>query len=245
MKSTTITNGGMSITTISAIVAQLLTLMLTLYLLFYSEEHLHWLLHSTRPGYWQENNGGGGLPSIAFRTTIAWMVIIRVFSQCFFFLALAPYQCPIPVGISIAIFNLVCDWLNVIFADYGAGKFVDFPHDHVDMLAAALFVFGILFERIPEIQRVTWKAEPANSGKSHQRGVFGYIVHANYTGYTLWRFGMSLASRSIVTQIVTCMNVVVFVWGEIPQQHKRNLEKYGPSFDVYWKNTWKFLPGIY
>jgi protein-S-isoprenylcysteine O-methyltransferase Ste14 len=228
--------------TITGILTQLLTLAITWFLLYSQQgnEFLQWI----RPQYYYVDDNNT-VPTIEFKNMIMIMVTMRVVSQCVFFVFIATYQVPIGIAIGIGIFNLVCDCLTIIFADHGAGKFDQIPHDMLDVIAITTFIVGTIFERIPEIQRIRWKSNPANKGKSHQQGLYGWIVHANYFGYVLWRFGMALFGRSPWLQLITVNNLYTFIFGEIPAQHQRNIEKYGPSFDRYWKKTWKLIPGIY
>jgi protein-S-isoprenylcysteine O-methyltransferase Ste14 len=58
----------------------------------------------------------------------------------------------------------------------------------------SLFGVGILAELISELQRKSFKDNPANKGKLYTGGLFSLARHINYGGYTLWRTGLALTS---------------------------------------------------
>lgn len=57
-----------------------------------------------------------------------------------------------------------------------------YPLGWLDALAAALFVFGFLFESIGDWQLARFKREPANRGRVMDRGLWRYTRHPNYFG---------------------------------------------------------------
>jgi protein-S-isoprenylcysteine O-methyltransferase Ste14 len=58
----------------------------------------------------------------------------------------------------------------------------------------SLFSVGVLAELISELQRKSFKDNPANTGKLYTGGLFSLARHINYGGYTLWRTGLALTS---------------------------------------------------
>lgn len=57
---------------------------------------------------------------------------------------------------------------------------------------AALAVFGLLFETVGDAQLIAFKADPGNTGKVMDRGVWHYTRHPNYFGDACFWWGLFL-----------------------------------------------------
>jgi steroid 5-alpha reductase family enzyme len=81
-----------------------------------------------------------------------------------------------------------------------------------------LFITGVLIETLSEESRKHFKANPANKGKINDTGLWSVVRHPNYTGlyyfyyysdsrlscytgYTMWRSGVTLATVSIYSTL--------------------------------------------
>lgn len=60
-----------------------------------------------------------------------------------------------------------------------------------------LYVVGILVEVVSEVQRKSFKRNPANKGKPYGGGLFSVATNINYGGFTLWRAGYSIAAAGL------------------------------------------------
>ena len=77
------------------------------------------------------------------------------------------------------------------------------------IVGSVLFASGLFIEAFSEIQRATWKKDPANKGKVYDGGLFGLSRHVNYFGYTLWRTGYSMAAGGFAVAGITAG---LFTW---------------------------------
>ena len=62
------------------------------------------------------------------------------------------------------------------------------------LAGVALFALGIGAEWQCEIHRKAFKKDPRNKGKAFTQGLFAVVRHPNYSGYTLWRGSLGLAT---------------------------------------------------
>lgn len=60
-------------------------------------------------------------------------------------------------------------------------------------VAIPVYSVGLFVEWWCEIQRQAFKRDARNKGKPYAGGLFGIVRNVNYSGYTLWRSGYSLA----------------------------------------------------
>ncbi|KAJ6578857.1 hypothetical protein DFH09DRAFT_348865 [Mycena vulgaris] len=110
----------------------------------------------------------------------------------------------------------------------------------------ALFAVGISMETIAEETRKQFKKDPKNKGKIDDTGLWSFVRHPNYLGYTLWRTGITLATGSLVaTGALTALQIVGFTTGGIPGITSYMSSKYGRQWTDYTKRVPSALiPGI-
>ena len=145
------------------------------------------------------------------------------------------------MAIGITIFNVMFDSMGALATLHN--------RTHIeplwDLIIVVSFAMGILLERGSEVQRQMWKSQEENKGKMHVGGPFGWIVHANYTGYLIWRVSIYAFGHSMLLQLLNAFITYDFVTGDIRVQHERNVKKYGKDFEQYWEKTPKLVPGVY
>ena len=66
------------------------------------------------------------------------------------------------------------------------------------LIGLTVYLIGIFTEAISERQRIIFKKNPKNEGKCYTGGLFSLARHINYGGYTLWRFGYSIAAGGFI-----------------------------------------------
>jgi len=185
--------------------------------------------------------GGVRLGSWSVVSAYVGMSAVRSVSQMLWSAFLQPYYVPPGVMLGIATFNAVFDGLGLLALLEGGRP----PAlDAQDVWWMGLFAAGMLLERVPEVQRAVWKSRRENRGKPFMGGLFGVLVHANYTGYTMWRVAMYGMSRVWWAQLANAFLVSQFV-PEVRLQHERNAKKYGPEYEAYFQRTWKMFPGVW
>ena len=172
------------------------------------------------------------------------MSLARIASQIFWATFLQPYEMPVGFAMGISAFNTVFDGVGLAALLYGTSRAATAPLDAQDWGWIALFAAGVLLERIPEVQRAMWKADPRNKGKPHTGGLFHFLVHANYTGYTLWRVALIGFTRQPLLQLLNVFVASQFR-GEVTAQHDRNAKKYGKAFEEYYARTYKLIPFVW
>lgn len=113
-------------------------------------------------------------------------------------------------------------------------------------IGAALAIFGILYEAIADAQLAAFKANPANTGKLMDRGLWRYSRHPNYFGElcTWWgiyavaaetQFGLwSLPGPLLITFLLTRVS-----GAPTTEPH---LQKTRPEYAEYKRRTSSFIP---
>jgi steroid 5-alpha reductase family enzyme len=115
----------------------------------------------------------------------------------------------------------------------------------IDMLGAALALFGFTFEAIADWQLSRFKARPDSRGRVLSEGLWRYSRHPNYFGEccTWWGFWLialsaggwwSIASPILMTILLLRVSGVTLLEREI---HERR-----PEYAQYIKRTNAFLP---
>lgn len=97
------------------------------------------------------------------------------------------------VGAFNAAFNSINSLLFVCSQTSASVNGEHFPQSPL-IVGASLYAVGLSVELMSEVQRATFKRDPANKGKVYQGGLFGLSRHINYFGYTMWRTGYALAA---------------------------------------------------
>ncbi|MGB5440792.1 MAG: DUF1295 domain-containing protein [Gammaproteobacteria bacterium] len=116
----------------------------------------------------------------------------------------------------------------------------------LDALAAALVLFGILFETIADSQLAAFKAKPDNSGKVMDTGLWRYTRHPNYFGECCvwWGFYLfalaaggwwSVISPLLMTFLLLRVSGVALLEKDITERR--------PAYRDYIERTNAFIPG--
>jgi steroid 5-alpha reductase family enzyme len=115
----------------------------------------------------------------------------------------------------------------------------------LDIVAAALWLFGFTFEALGDLQLARFKANPENKGKVLQSGVWRYTRHPNYFGDSAqwWAFYLIAISAggwwTIFSPIV--MTVLLVRVSGVALLEK-SLKKSKPGYEEYAKRTSAFIP---
>jgi len=164
------------------------------------------------------------------------------------------YEWPLSQAALVVAYNLVVDTFNTLSAVRSitssespivAGNFVE-ALGWKQWTGIGLFVVGILIETLSESSRKRFKANPANKGKIDDTGLWSVVRHPNYTGYTLWRSGITLATGSIGGVIgFGIFQIASFLFQSIPGLSSYMSQRYGEQWTAYKKRVpYKLFPGI-
>jgi len=178
--------------------------------------------------------------AIARRTVILIFSIIVFFRMGFMMLVLLQRRIPWTEGISVPL----------AFALYYVGfpllvLPVDKPLDAVDYLGILVFAAGSFINTCGELQRHTWKKDPAHKGRLYTEGLFKYSMHINYFGDLLWVSGYAVLTRNWYAVLIPILLCCLFIFFNIPQLDAHLQAKYRADFDAYARRTRKFIPFIY
>lgn len=116
----------------------------------------------------------------------------------------------------------------------------------LDALAALLWTAGVLFESVGDWELARFKADPANSGKVMNRGLWAYTRHPNYFGDAVawWAFFlMALATpHGIWTVISPALMTFMLMRVSGVALLERKLVKTRPEYAAYRQQTNAFIP---
>jgi steroid 5-alpha reductase family enzyme len=116
----------------------------------------------------------------------------------------------------------------------------------LDFAGLALWCAGMFFETVGDLQLARFKADPANSGRVMDRGLWRYTRHPNYFGdFCIW-WGLYLIALatgeawwSIAGPVV--MSILLLRVSGVPLI-ERHLTKSRPGYEDYVRRTSAFLP---
>ena len=121
------------------------------------------------------------------------------------------------------------------------------PPNLFDGLAAALVIFGVLFESIADAQLAAFRSRPDNQGRVMDKGLWRYTRHPNYFGECCvwWGFYLfavatggwwSLQSPLLMTFLLLRVSGVTLLEKDIVERR--------PGYRNYAERTNAFIPGI-
>jgi steroid 5-alpha reductase family enzyme len=121
------------------------------------------------------------------------------------------------------------------------------PLNLFDGLAAALVLFGVLFESIADAQLAAFKAKPDNQGRVMKHGLWRYTRHPNYFGECCvwWGFYLfavaaggwwSVLSPLLMTFLLLRVSGVALLEKDIVERR--------PAYRQYIEQTNAFIPGV-
>jgi steroid 5-alpha reductase family enzyme len=116
----------------------------------------------------------------------------------------------------------------------------------LDLLGLAVWVVGIGFEATADRQLKTFLADPANSGKVMDRGLWKYSRHPNYFGDSLVWWGIFLVAAATASGWVTLFSPILMTWflmkvSGVPLLEKALAER-REGYREYMKRTSPFVP---
>lgn len=117
------------------------------------------------------------------------------------------------------------------------------PLNWVDGFGIALFIIGLVFESIADLQLRNFKANPQNKGKLMQSGLWRYSRHPNYFGEVLLWWGLGLMALNVSVWGILGSAVISFLIlkvSGIPMLEER--QKQHPDFAAYAQRTSVFFP---
>lgn len=117
---------------------------------------------------------------------------------------------------------------------------LDFPHR--DVVAVAMFVFGLSFSFVYEFGRFRWKKRPENKGRLHTVGLAALCVHPNYFGDLFTYNGWALAGGTKCAFGLSLFQLSLFVWFVIPNADAYLAKRYPDEFPAYADNTATLIP---
>ena len=149
-------------------------------------------------------------------------------------------------AIAISLLNTALNTCNTLSSNLSTTNLVDFPSWSV-RIGTALYIVGILFETIAELQRNSFKNDPENKGKVYTGGLFSIVRHAPYTGYSMWRAGYAFAAGGPLWGFfVLGVFLTDFSRRAIPVMDAYMTKKYGKQWlEVKQKVPYALIPGLW
>ena len=119
------------------------------------------------------------------------------------------------------------------------------PLGPVLIAGVALWVIGVLFETVGDLQLRRFKADPANKGAIMDRGLWGWTRHPNYFGDACVWWGLWLASITAWVSLLTVLSPALMTYFLVYATGARLTETYmrnRPGFAEYRSRTSFFVP---
>ena len=112
-------------------------------------------------------------------------------------------------------------------------------------VGVALWVLGMFFEVVGDLQLARFRGDPTNKGKIMDQGLWRYTRHPNYFGEACIWFGFFLIAVENVGGVVTIISPTVMLYALMGPTGKALLErrmKKRPDFEAYVQRTSGFFP---
>jgi len=113
----------------------------------------------------------------------------------------------------------------------------------------ALYLVGIFFEWVGDWQLARFKADPANTGKVMNSGLWRYTRHPNYFGdacawWGIWLAAMSIDPASVIWTLPgpIFLTFTLVKWSGAAMTEAGMRDKYGEEFAAYVRRTSGFIP---
>ncbi|KAF7980116.1 hypothetical protein HWV62_39533 [Athelia sp. TMB] len=195
--------------------------------------------------------GVGGLGPVP--TLLTGMYAVAALRQIYWIAFTNTYEWPVPQAAQVVLYNLFVDTFNTISAVSAISHTI--PALTSSFTAAlgwkqwagiGMFVVGLLMETVSEASRKAFKSDPKNKGKIDDTGLWSLVRHPNYTGYTLWRCGITFAGGSVGAAVgFALFQITMFIRQSIPGLAGHMSERYGAQWTAYEKRVpYKLFPGI-
>jgi steroid 5-alpha reductase family enzyme len=128
------------------------------------------------------------------------------------------------------------------------GQFPDEPAaiGTLGLIGASVAIIGILFEAIGDWQLVHFKAEPSNSGKVMDRGLWRYTRHPNYFGDACVWWGVYLIAAETMEGRFAIVGPIFLTWTLLVWSGaallERRMTRSRPAYADYIGRTSAFIP---
>jgi len=116
----------------------------------------------------------------------------------------------------------------------------------MDLLGAALAIFGIIFESLADAQLARFKAHPANAGRVMDQGLWRYTRHPNYFGeFCVWWgfYAIAVASGGWWTVFSPVLMTVLLLRVSGVALLEKDIGERRPDYRDYVARTNAFFPG--
>ena len=114
----------------------------------------------------------------------------------------------------------------------------------LDMIGVVLWLIGMFFEALGDLQLMLFKANPANKGKLLTTGVWRFTRHPNYFGESALWWGYYIIAL-VSGSWWTVFSPIIMTWLLLRVSGVAMLErtmKLKPGYEEYMKNTSAFFP---
>lgn len=114
----------------------------------------------------------------------------------------------------------------------------------LDMIGVVLWLIGMFFEALGDLQLMLFKANPANKGKLLTTGVWRFTRHPNYFGESALWWGYYIIAL-VSGSWWTVFSPIIMTWLLLRVSGVAMLErtmKLKPGYEEYMKNTSEFFP---
>lgn len=113
-------------------------------------------------------------------------------------------------------------------------------------LGVALWLVGMFFEAVGDMQLTRFRADPANRGKVMDAGLWRYTRHPNYFGEACVWVGFFLIAAENPLGLITIVSPATILYALIGPTGKglleRRMAKKRPDFEDYRRRTSGFFP---
>jgi steroid 5-alpha reductase family enzyme len=115
----------------------------------------------------------------------------------------------------------------------------------VAVVGVAVWLLGVTFEAVGDAQLSAFKANPDNTGKVMDRGLWSWTRHPNYFGDASVWWGLWLVAASAGPGVLTVLSPIVMTYFLAFATGAKLLERHlaqRPGYAAYQRRTSSFLP---
>lgn len=116
----------------------------------------------------------------------------------------------------------------------------------LDVVAVLVWVVGLFFESVGDVQLARFKSRPENEGRVMDRGLWRYTRHPNYFGdFMVWwgHYLVALAGGAWWTIFSPLLMSVLLLRVSGVAMLERTISKRRPEYEDYARRTNAFFPG--
>jgi steroid 5-alpha reductase family enzyme len=139
-----------------------------------------------------------------------------------------------------ALFSLIVNGAALFVSIWSTDEFF-----WLDVVGAAVWAFGFIFELVSDYQLQAFRDDPANRGKLIKSGLWRYSRHPNYFGEALLWWGIYIIACSVAFGWITVfapafITILVRFISGVPLLENKYKDR--PEFQEYMKETNVFAP---